>query len=85
MTRLATPFTIGVDVGGTFTDLVLHDGAHGSTWTAKLLTTPEDPSRAIVDGIRRLLGSADLTIAQVGTIVHGTTLITNTVLERTGA
>ena len=85
MTQPSSPWTIGVDVGGTFTDLVLHDGEHASTRSVKLLTTPDDPSRAITDGIRRVLDSADITIGQVGTIVHGTTLITNTVLERTGA
>jgi N-methylhydantoinase A len=77
--------TIGVDVGGTFTDLVLHDAEHLRTHTAKLLTTPEDPSRAIIEGIRRLLETSRVRIDQVTAVVHGTTLITNTVLERTGA
>jgi N-methylhydantoinase A len=76
---------IGVDVGGTFTDLVLHDTERGLTATRKLLTTPEAPNRAIIDGIRRLLAATDTAIGRVGTIVHGTTMITNTVLERTGA
>lgn len=76
---------IGVDVGGTFTDLVLHDEEQALTWTGKRLTTPDDPSRAIVEGITRLLQETGTPIERVGTIVHGTTLITNTVLERTGA
>lgn len=76
---------IGVDIGGTFTDLVLHDEARGVTWTGKRLTTPEAPGRAIVEGIERLLKETGTAIEQVHSIVHGTTLITNTVLERTGA
>jgi N-methylhydantoinase A len=76
---------IGVDVGGTFTDLVLHDAARNITRTGKLLTTPDDPSRAITEGVARILREAGLTPADVHSIVHGTTLVTNTVIERTGA
>src|SRR5437588_8337385 len=76
---------IGVDIGGTFTDFVFHDETRGITRTGKRLTTPEQPSRAIVEGIERLLGETQTNAAQIQTIVHGTTLITNTVLERTGA
>jgi N-methylhydantoinase A len=76
---------IGVDIGGTFTDFVLHDEARGITRTGKRLTTPEAPSRAIVDGIARLLEETGTRAEQIASIVHGTTLITNTVLERTGA
>jgi N-methylhydantoinase A len=75
---------IGVDVGGTFTDLVLHDAARGITHTGKLLTTPDDPSRAITEGVARILREAGLTPAELHSIVHGTTLVTNTVIERTG-
>jgi N-methylhydantoinase A len=76
---------IGVDIGGTFTDFVLHDETRGITRTGKRLTTPDDPSRAIIEGIERLLDETGTTAAQIHSIVHGTTLITNTVLERTGA
>ncbi len=76
---------IGVDVGGTFTDLVLHDAAKNITRTGKLLTTPDDPSRAITEGVARILREAGLSPADVHSIVHGTTLVTNTVIERTGA
>ena len=76
---------VGVDVGGTFTDLVLYDPVRAITRTAKLLTTPDDPCRAIVEGVRRLLRDAGLEARELAGIVHGTTLITNTVLERTGA
>lgn len=76
---------IGVDIGGTFTDFVLHDEQRGITRTGKRLTTPEAPARAIVEGVQRLLGETGTDAAQIAQIVHGTTLITNTVLERTGA
>ena len=76
---------IGVDVGGTFTDFVLVDEAGSRVLTGKRLTTPDDPGRAILDGIARLLGEADATIADVRQVVHGTTLVTNTVIERKGA
>ena len=82
-----TPRTvrIGVDVGGTFTDFVLYDEATGRTRTGKRLTTPEAPSEAIVAGIARLLAESGIAAAQLHSIVHGTTLITNTIIERTGA
>jgi N-methylhydantoinase A len=76
---------IGVDIGGTFTDFVLHDESRGITRIGKRLTTPDAPSRAIVEGIQRLLAETQTDPARIGSIVHGTTLITNTVLERTGA
>lgn len=76
---------IGVDIGGTFTDFVLHDETRRLTRPGKRLTTPEAPGRAIVAGVQRLLDETGSTIDQVHSIVHGTTMITNTVLERTGA
>ena len=76
---------IGVDIGGTFTDFVLHDAVRGITHAGKRLTTPEQPSRAIIEGVERLLIETGTHIRQIHSIVHGTTLITNTVLERTGA
>ncbi|WP_043362857.1 hydantoinase/oxoprolinase family protein [Belnapia sp. F-4-1] len=76
---------LGVDVGGTFTDLVLHDPQRDTVHTGKLLTTPDDPSRAIVEGTQRILREAGLAPRDLTSIVHGTTLVTNTVIERTGA
>ncbi|PWS35595.1 methylhydantoinase [Falsiroseomonas bella] len=81
----ARPLRIGVDVGGTFTDFVLVDEAAGRVMTGKRLTTPEDPGRAILDGIARLLDEAGARITDVKQVVHGTTLVTNTVIERKGA
>ena len=76
---------IGVDVGGTFTDLVLHDASRNIVRTGKLLTTPDDPSEAILSGIARILREADLRPEDVHSVIHGTTLVTNTIIERTGA
>ncbi|GGS88751.1 hydantoinase/oxoprolinase family protein [Nonomuraea spiralis] len=75
-------YAIGVDVGGTFTDVVL-SGPDGVAAVAKCLSTHDDPIAGIVTGVTRVLGSADP--ARVTRVVHATTLATNAVLERTGA
>ena len=76
---------IGVDVGGTFTDFVLVDEERDRIFTGKRLTTPEDPSAAILEGTERLLNEAGTEAGAVHSIVHGTTLVTNTIIERNGA
>jgi len=76
---------IGVDVGGTFTDFVLVDEARDQIFTGKRLTTPHDPSAAILEGMARLLTEAGTSASEVHSVVHGTTLVTNTIIERTGA
>jgi N-methylhydantoinase A len=87
MSRGALPkrVRIGVDVGGTFTDFVLVDEAHDVIYTGKRLTTPSDPSAAILAGLERLLRDAGIRMENLHGIVHGTTLVTNTIIERTGA
>jgi N-methylhydantoinase A len=77
-------FRVGVDVGGTFTDIVLL-GKDGSYAVRKVLSTPEDYSRAITGGIDQLLAAADISSSAVEEIVHGTTIATNTIFEGTGA
>jgi N-methylhydantoinase A len=74
---------LGIDVGGTFTDFALYDEVAGTLQIFKCLTTPEDPSRAVLQGIPVLLG-AQRNLAQVDQLVHGTTLATNVLLERKG-
>jgi N-methylhydantoinase A len=76
---------IGVDVGGTFTDLVLHDPRRQLIRPGKLPTTPHAPNEAITAGIARLLEETSTAPGEVAGMVHGTTLVTNTLLERTGA
>ncbi len=83
--RAGLPIRIGVDVGGTFTDFVLVDEARGLIFTGKRLTTPHDPSQAIITGLQRLLEEAGAGFDAVHSIVHGTTLVANTVIERKGA
>ena len=73
---------IGVDVGGTFTDLVLV-GDGGRTAVHKLPSTPDDPARAIVRGIGELCDLAGISSSEVTLVVHGTTVATGTlILER---
>jgi N-methylhydantoinase A len=76
---------IGVDIGGTFTDFALVDEASRRIWVHKQLTSPGDPALAVLEGIPSLLAKAGAAIADVTAIVHGTTLVTNTVIERKGA
>jgi N-methylhydantoinase A len=80
-----TRFRVGVDIGGTFTDFCLFDDAHGTAAVHKRLTTPDDPARAVIEGLRVLLDEAGITAESVDTVVHGTTLVTNAVIERKGA
>ncbi|MGX9355066.1 hydantoinase/oxoprolinase family protein [Roseobacteraceae bacterium S113] len=74
---------LGVDIGGTFTDVVLeHDGAR---YTTKVLTTYAAPEDAILDGMGQVCAKAGITPAAVTQIIHGTTLATNALIERRGA
>ena len=82
---MAGKVRIGVDVGGTFTDFVLVDEARNLIFTGKQLTTPDDPSAAIMEGVTRLLLESEIDVGDVHNLVHGTTLVTNTIIERTGA
>ena len=76
---------IAVDIGGTFTDCVLVDEAIGAVTLHKRLTTPDDPSNAVIDGVRALLVAGSVDIANISTVVHGTTLVTNALIERKGS
>jgi len=78
------PVRIGVDIGGTFTDLILLD-AHGGVATRKLSTTPDDYRAAILQGVAALLEETGVDPAAAREIVHGTTVATNTILEHRGA
>lgn len=76
---------VGIDIGGTFTDFALINSADGKAWSHKTLTTPDDPSRAVVEGLRDLLGIHALRFEDIEIVSHGTTLVTNAVIERRGA
>ncbi|MDO9219059.1 MAG: hydantoinase/oxoprolinase family protein, partial [Lacisediminimonas sp.] len=77
--------TLGSDIGGTFTDFVEVDEASGLVQVYKCLTTPDDPSRAIDEGVRTLAQRQGRTAAATDVMVHGTTLVINAVIERKGA
>jgi N-methylhydantoinase A len=79
------PSRIGVDIGGTFTDLVWVDETTGAVRVGKLLTTPKDPSQAVEEGVVTLLHEAGAGAAAVRALIHGTTLATNALIERKGA
>jgi N-methylhydantoinase A/oxoprolinase/acetone carboxylase beta subunit len=76
---------LGVDVGGTFTDLIYVDDESGAVLVHKLPTTPDDPSRGTVQGIRELTAQAGETPAALDQVFHGTTIATNIVIEHNGA
>lgn len=75
---------VGIDIGGTFTDLVMIEDASGERAIGKVLTTPDDPSEAVEQGLRGLLEREDVDASQLKTIIHGTTLVTNALIERRG-
>ena len=84
MTQSST-WRIGFDIGGTFTDFVLYDGASGDITLHKRLTTPKDPSEAALLGLEEIVVMRGKTLADINDIVHGTTLVTNAIIERKGA
>lgn len=74
---------LGVDIGGTFTDVVLEAG--GERWSTKVLTTYAAPEEAIIEGMHQVCARAVLGPDAIGQIIHGTTLATNALIERRGA
>ncbi|MGD9617555.1 MAG: hydantoinase/oxoprolinase family protein [Alphaproteobacteria bacterium] len=78
-----TQARLGVDIGGTFTDVALE--ADGRRFSAKILTTPEAPERAVIAAMRAVLRDAGLAPGDLSIIIHGTTLATNAIIERKGA
>ncbi|HZP99626.1 MAG TPA: hydantoinase/oxoprolinase family protein [Reyranella sp.] len=85
MSSAAAPLSLGIDIGGTFTDLVIHDPRDGRAVIWKESTTPDDPARGAIDGTRRVLEKAGARPDQIGRVVHATTLFTNALIERKGA
>src|SRR3954447_11558925 len=76
---------IGVDVGGTFTDLIYVDDEAGTVLVHKVPTTPDDPSRGTVQGIQDLTAQAGASPSELDQVFHGTTIATNIVIEHNGA
>ena len=78
-------YSLGIDIGGTFTDIVVHDHDTGRQVSRKILTTHDDPARAVAAGVAALLGEARLEPRHFTRVVHATTLFTNALIERKGA
>ncbi|MBT9260195.1 MAG: hydantoinase/oxoprolinase family protein [Clostridiales bacterium] len=77
-------YRVGVDIGGTFTDLVAVESRGGALYSHKTLSTPEAPEVAVLNGLREMLSRLGASLADVETIIHGTTLVTNALIERKG-
>ncbi len=80
-----TEYALAIDIGGTFTDIVLHAPESGRFFAHKELTTPAEPARGVLSGIRHLLAREDVAPANITRVVHATTLLTNALIERRGA
>src|SRR5436190_20547541 len=81
-------YRLGVDVGGTFTDLFLvgdGNGDGGGRYRVKTPSTPVDPSEGVLTGVRRICDEAGIDVSEIRNILHGTTVATNAVLESKGA
>ncbi len=78
-------YRIGVDVGGTFTDILLMNEETGETFRAKTSSTPQDQSIGVLRGIERACKEAGIKLSEIGEVLHGTTVATNAILEGKGA
>ncbi|MBI4280458.1 MAG: hydantoinase/oxoprolinase family protein [Armatimonadetes bacterium] len=81
----AASLELGIDIGGTFTDFAAWDATSGRLYVEKVLTTPDAPSRAVTEGLAVLLDRLGLGGDALSLVIHGTTLITNALIERRGA
>src|SRR5215472_8506937 len=85
MNTADSSLAVAVDIGGTFTDIALHDAASGKIWRAKTPSVPSDPSQAFLTGIRLALQDAGRAAPSLKRVLHGTTVATNMILEGKGA
>ncbi|MCL5950259.1 MAG: hydantoinase/oxoprolinase family protein [Chloroflexi bacterium] len=74
-------YSVGIDVGGTFTDVALVEMETGKTWFAKVPSTPKDPSLGLIKGLRKAARIAEIDVQTIGRVIHGTTVATNAILE----
>ena len=77
-------YRLGVDIGGTFTDVILL-GDSGRAWVGKTLTTTHDPSAGVETAVRDIFKRSGVRASEVRDVIHGTTLVTNAIIERSGA
>ena len=78
-------YAMGIDIGGTFTDVVLYDREQGRRLTRKILTTPGDPAEAVLDAVDQVLAEEAISAREIERVVHATTLFTNALIEHKGA
>src|SRR5215212_7928689 len=78
-------YRLGVDVGGTFTDVLLVEEGSGATWRAKTASTPADQAVGVLHGLERVCADAGIGLGEVAQVLHGTTVATNAILEGKGA
>jgi N-methylhydantoinase A len=83
--RSSSGYRLGVDVGGTFTDLLLLDEKRSRAFTAKVPSTPNDSSIGVLNGIDKICRQAGIDPTEIDDVMHGTTVATNTVLQKNGA
>ena len=84
MSSQTSEFLIGVDIGGTFTDIVAVDQKNGKQYNGKVLTTPQNPSEAVLNGVKEILSKHKIDPKKCR-VIHGTTLVANALIERKGA
>ena len=82
---MANGYRLGVDIGGTFTDLVMVDLSNGKLFDEKVLTTPDDPSLGVIEGVEKILKANNFHPSKLKHIIHGTTLVANAIIERRGS
>jgi N-methylhydantoinase A/oxoprolinase/acetone carboxylase beta subunit len=82
---MAPAYALGFDIGGTFTDFVRLDLESGAVRVYKSLTNAQQPARGVLHGVQEFMAHADWSLAEAATAIHSTTLITNAIIERTGA
>src|SRR5688572_17141802 len=82
---MGASYQLGFDIGGTFTDFTLVDEQTGEVLVEKRLTSPHDPEKAVLAGIRTLTERAPGFLVNMSAAIHATTLLTNVAIERNGA
>jgi N-methylhydantoinase A len=82
---VAGKYQVGIDIGGTFTDVVILHPDSGSFSVGKRLTSTANPAQAVIEVIREMLERDDIPPSSMGKAIHGTTLVTNLIIERKGA
>src|ERR1700723_1320574 len=85
ITSQGRKYRLGVDIGGTFTDIVLVDELDGSVKVVKVSTVPDDPSAGFLDGLTAAFEKFGIAAGDIEFVVHGTTIATNTIIQGKGA